>query len=409
MFLNLTHLLLPKAAGQRQKPKRPFRPRFELLEDRWVPATLYVSPSGHLGNHTAFTTIQAAVSAAHANDEINVGPGTYTEQVTIPAADNGLELESTEHWKAIIKAPATMTGNHAIVDVAGTKHVSIEGFTITGPSSSLRYGIRIDSGGSAVIEDNHITNIREDPLSSDQTGVAILVGRSSEGTIGSAEIEHNVIDNYQKGGIVVSNAGSSAVIEHNKITGAGPTAVIAQNGIQVDDGAKAEIEHNDISGNVYTPQTVVGTGILLVNPGHVVVEHNSAEGNDVGIYAVGATGAVISHNDASNNTYDGIDLDGTTGAVVEHNRTSDNGNDGIALFDNAMNNVVDHNQSGKNGHDGISVEAGSTGNKFTHNQLLNNAVFDAEDNTTGTGTAGTGNFWDDNQLKKDNKGGGLGH
>jgi parallel beta-helix repeat protein len=271
---------------------------------------------------------------------------------------------------------------------------------------SIHYGIRVDAGGSAAITHNHITHIHDSPLSGIQTGIGILVGRFAEGQTGSATISHNVIDDYQKAGIVVDNSGSSATIDHNTVVGVGPTPLIAQNGIQVSRGANAQVDHNDVSGNLYAPQTTVSTGILLFNPGTVAVGHNTVHANDVGIYAQSLVGfpgyglakVVLDHNEVPGSTFDGIDLDGITGAVVSHNQVSNStqGN-GIALFDNSTGNTLDHNESDNNGNDGIFVEAGSTGNTFSHNRMNGNGNFDAEDLSTGSGTAGTGNTWDHNQ------------
>lgn len=113
-----------------------------------------------------FTSIQAAVNAAPVGAKIRVCRGTYTEQVTIPAGKDGLTLFSTPDLAAVIKAPLVMLDAKAIVRVNGAQNVSIRHFTITGPGSggcnSIRYGVRVDGGGSALIESNHITLIQED-------------------------------------------------------------------------------------------------------------------------------------------------------------------------------------------------------------------------------------------------------
>jgi parallel beta-helix repeat protein len=386
----------------------------EMLEDRVVPATLHVGSSAG-----EYATIQLAVTAAHSNDTIKVDPGTYSEQVTIDdighSRDN-LTLEGSGQNSTFIKAPAVLTGHHAIIDVSAAQNATIDAFTIAGPASTANsggslYGIRIDGGGSATITHNHITDIEDTPFNGVQEGIAIDVGRASEGQTGSATISHNTIDNYQKGGIVVSNTGSSAEIDHNEVVGAGPTALIAQNGIQISSGATAQVSHNDISGNIYTPQTVVSTGILLFSPGAVTLDHNTLTNNDVGIYSFGATAPDIDHNQITGSTFNGIVLDTTTGAQVNHNTTDNNGfgdntgnptgDGGIALF-NSTNNTVDHNESSNNKGDGIFADSASTGNVFDHNQMAGNTNFDAEDLSIGSGTAGTGNTWSKNHGKTSN-------
>lgn len=335
-----------------------------------------------------YTSIQAAVNAATPGTEITVCAGTYVEQVTIPAGKNNITLRSEKPLAAIIKAPAVMVNPKAIVRVAGAQGVTIRAFTITGPGGgtcdSLEYGVRVDMGGSATIRDNHITEIRDNPLGGCQNGIAVQVGRASEGQTGSASIQKNLIDNYQKGGIVVSNAGSSADIKDNDVTGIGPTATIAQNGIQVSAGATASVSHNEVSQNIYSPQTVVSTGILLFEPGNVTVDHNNVFSNDVNIYAFNSANPVIQHNSVSGGTYDGIDLtDGTTGANVSHN-SSDN-----------------------NAFDGIYVDSASTNNSITYNRLHGNGGFDAEDQSVGTRSCGTANTWEHNHCDTDNHSGCL--
>src|SRR5436190_4264019 len=334
-----------------------------------------------------YPTIQSAVTASAPGTEIVGCAGTYVKQVSIPATKNNLTLRSEKPLAAIIQAPALMTGNKAIVNVVGAQNVSIRGFTITGPGGgicdSIRYGVRVDSGGSATIRENHIAHIRDNPFSGCQNGVGILVGRASESTTGRAIIEKNLIDDYQKGGIVVSNTGSDAEVRENEVTGVGPTAAIAQNGIQISGGATATVEHNTVTDNVYTPQTVVSTGILLFSPGDVTIDDNEASSNDVSIYAEDADDAVISHNKLSDNVWDGIDLVDTTGAIVEHNASLNNG------------------------YDGIYVDSSATGNTLSHNRLRGNDLFDAEDQSVGTESCGTGNTWSHNQGDTDNTGGCL--
>src|SRR5262249_5124809 len=95
--MGLTSLFgLFRPTNRRPRPGRPragFRPRLEGLEDRRVLATLFVNPSGVHNGMSAFTTIQAAVNAAHTSgDTISVDNGTYLEQVVLSNRFTGLTL-----------------------------------------------------------------------------------------------------------------------------------------------------------------------------------------------------------------------------------------------------------------------------------------------------------------------------
>ena len=383
-----------------------FRLHLEALQDRVVPSTLHVGASPG-----EFHQIQPAVLAANPGDTIQVDPGTYNEQVAIGqnshgATLNNLVLEGTNQ-SSIIQLPSTAPASQqtAIVQISGAKNVTLNGFTIQGPGNvpgSIGYGVEVVGGGSANITNNHITKIEDNPMSGDQNGIAILVGRQSLGTTGTATISHNTIDGYQKGGIVVDNTGSSAEIDHNMISGAGSTALIAQNGIQISRGATANVNHNTVSGNLYAPQSDASTGILLYQSGAVTVEQNTLLNNDIGIDAIVANGSKIDHNQVTGSTFDGIVLDSTTGATLDHNTTNNNGfgdsasnptaDAGIALV-NSKNNTITQNTSNSNKGDGIYVDAASTGNSFAQNQTSGNTSFNVEDDSTGAGTAGTANTW----------------
>jgi len=157
----------------------------------------------------------------------------------------------------------------------------------------------------------------------------------------------------------------------------GPTGVIAQNGIQVSDGATADVHHNSVSDNIYTGSDFAAGGILLVNSGDgTVVRNNEVTRNDKGIFLQDADNASITGNSVSKSTEDGISLTvGTTGTLVANN------------------------ESRKNGLDGIFVDSTSMNNTIRNNVLKQNRLFDAEDQSRGAGTAGTANTWTNNQGK----------
>jgi parallel beta-helix repeat protein len=287
----------------------------------------------------------------------------------------------------------------------------------------------VDDGGSADILGNHITDIRDAPappnVSGCQNGVAILVGRQVEGTTGSARIIGNVVENYQKNGPTVDNDGSYAEIAHNRILGVGPTVTIAQNGIQVSRGATAEIRHNFVAENIYTPGPDASTGILFYGSGVVSTDHNTLTANDVGAYMSGyqfgeplcgtSAGSVTGHNRVRASSSDGMILSGfstspcytVTSVQVAHNKSDQNGGAGSGVYDaegntvqdnsvennegsgilldNADNSTVGDNKVRNNGTadgdltDGIRVTAASTDNTIEDNHLRDNVTYDCHD------------------------------
>jgi parallel beta-helix repeat protein len=379
-------------------------------------------PPGTSCDHPGFQTIQSAVDAAPPGARINVCPGTYVEEVFIAAGKDSIQLRSVKTWQAVIKAPALMLGpTKSIVRVNGAQNVTILAFTIAGPGGfgcdSLRYGVRVDNGGSAEVLGNHIVDIRDEPFSGCQNGVAVLVGRQAETQTGSARIIGNVIERYQKNGPTVSNAGSSAVIAHNRVLGVGPTTLIAQNGIQVSAGALADVQHNFVSGNVYSPATVSSTGILLFQAGATRVAHNTITSNDVGEYTFDTNAAsTISQNRVRASSTDGLVVQLSSQQQVEKNKAERNAGPGIGVYaaddntlndnhvkdnvdsgifvgDTSTNNTVSDNKVRDNGTDssdstdGIRVEAASTGNTFDGNKLRDNLTHDCHDfNASGDNT-----------------------
>jgi hypothetical protein len=305
-----------------------------------------------------FTSIQAAETAASPGDQIKVCPGVYREQVRI--TKNDLTLFSQVPLQAVIQAPLIETYPNSIVTVTGATGVSIRQFTITGPYTvsgcaealDRHTGVRVIDG-SATIYGNHITQIRDvnPAFFGCQDGIGVLVGRQFEGQVGSAIIRNNQIDLYQKGGVVVDNAGSYAWITQNVISGEGLSNIIAQNGVQVGRDAASDVDHNDISRNQFARlgSTDTASGILLFETAaQVSADHNDVFQNGVG-----------------------IDVDeNATGLTIAHNNVHENINDGIGAFQDSSDNLISYNKS------------------------YNNTPFDCYDETAGPyQPAGTANDW----------------
>lgn len=148
----------------------------------------------------------------------------------------------------------------------------------------------VNNGGHVTITKSSIHDIGEKPFNGDQHGVAIYFADASRAT---GSITNNYITKYQKGGIVTNGVGTNATITHNIVIGLGPVDFIAQNGIEVGDGAKATVNNNTVTDNSYTGAGGASSGGILVFGGACYgsaltvgtnITNNIVLSNDVGVF-----------------------------------------------------------------------------------------------------------------------------
>jgi parallel beta-helix repeat protein len=385
---------------------------------------------------TTYTTIQSAVDASGPKDKIKVCPGTYPEQVRINGHNHdGLTLESLKPLQAIIQWPTTEAPPLALVDFDTVNDVKLNQFTITGPftfpacSAERHEGILVENSSDIDIHENHITMIKNSvpSLRGCQEGDAVSIGHrigTCSGTApGSAHVDHNLIDDYQKNGVQVFNPGSNADVDHNEIIG--PIGTVqphaASNGVVVLCDASADVDHNEISKNHFTGSFALATSggvIVALASGSTEVDHNLIFDNDYGIETDSQTGLEITHNDVFQHLTDGIVLcgdpdppnfcDPAMQIVVRDNKVEDNLGSGITLI-GADSNLLKSNQVERNGTaggdttDGLRVDSGSGGNEIRDNHMEDNVDHDCHDASTGGGTAGTANTWSGNKGDTQNR------
>jgi outer membrane protein OmpA-like peptidoglycan-associated protein/nitrous oxidase accessory protein NosD len=338
--------------------------------------TLKVCPSGG----ALYTTIQAAVEKAKSGDRIEVCADTFAEQIVIKES---VKLFGAGPGKTKIAAPPSRTGN--IVEIAGSSaDVELSGFTIAGPGPTncggLLSGVFVRDGAHASIHDNNIKDVRDDPFSGCQNGVGIRVGWVASSTSGTATITDNTITGYQKAGIFVDGPGSDARVTGNTLKGAGPTGVIAQNGIEVLRGASAKVTRNTVSANSYSPADTEATGILLYGDlGATSISHNTLVGNEFGIEAfrTAPSGGAITISDNTIKGGDrGISLGGETGFPTKELLIETNAITGAELF-------------------GVNADNDTSGNTFRGNDA-SAKHFDCRDASKGDKTGHTANKWTEN-------------
>ena len=299
----------------------------------------------------------------------------------------------------------------------------------------------------------HVNSVEMSPsLFGCQTGkgVGILVGTDA-GYVSNVFMSKTNVSNYQKTGIECVDTGTTCSIANSKVTGIGETQLTSQNGVEVWGVSKLTFTQNRVSQNSYSGPNGAATGLFIINAGTVAVRSNNLNHNDVDVAALGnyASGPMAPagtwtiagnklktstdqyYNGAAGHGYgDGLAIDSTTNTVVvKGNQTTSNPEYGIALY-GATGVTLARNNGGNNNYDGIyvggpgttrtastgntisgnrarfdtndgivaDVSAVESGNTFSSNSLHKNTNFEAQDLSTGGGTAATANTWSGNHC-----------
>jgi len=387
---------------------------------------------------TPYTTIQAGIDASGPGDTVKVCPGTYPEQPLVMGhSHDGLKLESVKPLEAVVKWPAVdmpsatyPSGSHHLLEINTANQVTLRGFTITGPFNSggcqvdRHEGVLVSNAFDGHIHHNHVTMIQDTNvlLYGCQQGDAVAIGWRNFPTPGSARVDHNQVDEYQKNGIQAVNQGTSLKADHNVVTGpnnAGVRAITAPNGFSIFNKAAATVDHNIVSNNHFA-RFPLSTGIILDESpaGSSRVDHNRVFNNDYGIESDTQINLEISHNDVFSNTGDGITLCGDAASlcgaaqdnIVLKNHITGNGGSGIILYSGTTpsgvssnllkDNLIENNGGtppailGETNTGGMHADHYSTNNTILNNHMQDNIAFDCYDESTpGPGTAGTSNTW----------------
>jgi len=147
---------------------------------------------------------------------------------------------------------STHTGNVTDADVHGANY----------------FGVLVN-GAAANVTRSAVHDIGEVPFNGAQHGNAVVYLGGATGTISETDVY-----SYQKNGITVRDDGSSVSILGNTVTGQGPVAYIAQNGIEISFGGSAEVIGNEVSLTAYTPDKVTACGLLIYKAGGVSASKN---------------------------------------------------------------------------------------------------------------------------------------
>lgn len=333
--------------------------------------TLWVSPATTVpGNGTSctapgFNSIQTALDSAPGGAKLNVCAGTYTEQLQVT---NSVTI--TGMGKVVVKLPAspanattacdTAPGTGSFqpdqdgVSICGAITVSITDLRInaawaTNVCDDSLYGVLIGGGANVTMTNSAITAAGARPLNGCQGGIGIQdgMGWTTPNEVGHLVLTHSKVGGYQKNGITVDGKGSTAQIASTTVQGIGPTTMIAQNGIEVNVGAKVSISHSTVSGNECNVSVcgqngltqTQSTGLLFFGAARgSTVADSTISGNDIGVYYLAnpAAGApthsqlLITGDKVTGNRYEGIVFD--QGRATVTNSTISSGRVGIEVL-----------------------------------------------------------------------------
>ncbi len=283
-------------------------------------ATLFFASTGIIRGQNAtlavpgdHATIQAAVDAANPGDTVEVGPGTYAEQLLIETEALLLAAADSEN-PPVLHGGGSGTG----IEINGAGDVTIRGFEIRDYVTA----IRVEESPNVTIEENAIIEndwaLRD--FNTGSHGMVIADNRFEDIQIrgiyieGSNEVEirgNHFTDSSSEWAIQFgsgnANGGNSVLIEANTLSDAGGIFIwmdaptIRDNTIEVANGVgihlrrftggradDAVIENNTIAAS--------GTGISVSQVANTEIRNNTVFGGGIDINLSSVTGATVFNN-----------------------------------------------------------------------------------------------------------------
>lgn len=338
--------------------------------------TLCVNPAGSQG---CYTTIQAAVNHASANDVINVGPGTYTEEV-----DVGIPVSITGAGANVSIIDATGLAHGIFVD--GFDHHGLRSVTVAGLTveNALFEGILVVSASDVTIRDNNIVN---NDKSSGLQFTGALTGCPDQPGNGVYEDD----ETGDCGGALHLVGTANSIVSGNVVTGNADGVLISDETAESHDNL---LIHNVVKNNP------LECGIVLAShppsgatsppfAPHHGVDHNTISenissnngvqvgGSGVGLFSDGAgqgrvSGNVIIGNTLTHNGLGGVALHTHVGPAFGLPADDMGGN--MIIGNVITNNSADLDDTATPGRVGININSGGGGSPVRNTTISRNVI-----------------------------------
>jgi hypothetical protein len=357
-------------------------------------------------------SIGAAVAAASASDIIFVGAGTYNEtvmvdkQLTFLGAQAGRDARGRPGGATESVVNATALGPLNAGFLVTATGVVIDGFTVQGATDGAANGGGIDLKGGASPASgarilNNIIQNNAVGLYLNFEGFAPVTGV----VIQRNQFRNNTVMSVGFGDGIFTSACADVTVADNTFTGH-ITAALGFN-----NSSFVKITGNQSTGDAtFVIFTGTTNSSFSHNRGSGFTAQPTSTGNGGAAVAIGPNNAYleISSNDLTNGATRGIRVTSLFGTGVNHhigirsNQVRSMVMTGISVESDMLTlSTIEANASSSNGGDEFFVDTGNSDNVLITNTARVTTAFGTttgtcRDNSVGTGTAGTANFWFDN-------------
>jgi hypothetical protein len=290
-----------------------------------------------------YTTITDAINAAASGDTIEVCPALYPEQLTImkPITIRGIGQSGV--GRVLIQptgiSPDISLTYASVIMVLYTQNVSLVNLTVDASAnkisgcSPLLSGIHFyDSSGtvdSVTTTGTSLGNQTSCTTLFPGNGFGVEIDQDSTSKAAySVEVRNSSISDFSRSGILAMGAGITVNIQNNWIAGMGPSTGVNQFGVFLANGTVGRVSGNTITqGNcgsiaILDCFNLRSEGVVLRSVGDgVVVENNTINNVQAGVFVNGANKAVVTGNSVANvDALSAIHIQGGTSGLYENNR-----------------------------------------------------------------------------------------